>query len=99
MSKVYLNNTIYGKVKEAEDKIKIKSYEMKDKIHVAISKAKNKIHHQSKLNRVGNYVSIAIALMMINAAWLTEIEWLLWLGLVSVLSNALLLILTPVKKY
>lgn len=98
MNKLYLNNMLYRKVKEAENKIKEKSYDLKDKIYHFMSHAKYKIHHKNKLDRAGNYISIAIALIIVTASWVTETQWLLWIGVASILSNACLLIINPVKK-
>ncbi|MEW4058676.1 hypothetical protein JD965_10055 [Bacillus siamensis] len=93
-----MNNMLYRKVKEAENKIKEKSYELKNKIAQFISHAKYKIHSKRKLDRAGNYISIAIGLFILTASWLTETQWLLWIGAASILSNACLLIINPVKK-
>nr|WP_240621725.1 hypothetical protein [Bacillus siamensis] len=43
-----MNNMLYRKVKEAENKIKEKSYELKDKIDQFISHAKYKIESQTQ---------------------------------------------------
>lgn len=45
-----MNNMLYRKVKETEDKMKEKCYELKDKIDQFISHAKYKIHRKRKLN-------------------------------------------------
>ncbi|MES5397399.1 hypothetical protein ABU952_14875 [Bacillus amyloliquefaciens] len=93
-----MNNMLYRKVKETEDKMKEKSDELKDKIYQFISHAKYKIHCKRKLNRAGNYISIAIGLFILTASWLTAVQWLLWIGVASILSNACLLIINPVRK-
>lgn len=41
-----MNNMLYRKVKETEDKMKEKCYELKDKIDQFISHAKYKIHRK-----------------------------------------------------
>ncbi|MFA1779624.1 hypothetical protein ACDX77_04760 [Bacillus velezensis] len=92
-----MNNMLYRKVKETEDKMKEKCYELKDKIDQFISHAKYKIHCNRKLDRAGNYISIAIGLFILTASWLTATQWLLWIGAASILSNACLLIIKPVK--
>ncbi|MES1029974.1 hypothetical protein [Bacillus velezensis] len=92
-----MNNMLYRKVKETEDKMKEKCYELKDKIDQFISQAKYKIHRKRKLDRSGNYISIAIGLFILTASWLTATQWLLWIGAASILSNACLLIIKPVK--
>lgn len=93
-----MNNMLYRKVKETEDKMKEKCYELKDKIDQFIFHAKYKIHRKRKLDRAGNYISIAIGLFILTASWLTATQWLLWIGAASILSNACLLIIKPVKN-
>ncbi|MBV2197526.1 hypothetical protein KQR56_11165 [Bacillus velezensis] len=93
-----MNNMLYRKVKETEDKMKEKCYELKDKIDQFISHTKYKIHCNRKLDRAGNYISIAIGLFILTASWLTATQWSLWIGAASILSNACLLIIKPVKN-
>ncbi|MGE7920026.1 hypothetical protein ACQKM9_13980 [Viridibacillus sp. NPDC093762] len=87
---------LYQKVKEAEYKLKRKIYYVKNTIKQSVSHAKYKFHRNKKLNRAGSYVSIVIALLIITFSWLTTINWLFWAGVVSILSNAFLLIIQSI---
>ncbi|MEH7463533.1 hypothetical protein V7166_16020 [Bacillus thuringiensis] len=88
MSKVYLSNVFYEKAKETENKLKEKVYYVKKKVQESISQAKDKFHRNKKRNRVGNCVSIIIALLIMTVSSLTATNWLFWIGVVSIISNA-----------
>ncbi|MBB2483326.1 hypothetical protein H5P36_24540 [Bacillus sp. APMAM] len=93
-----MNHALYQKGKKVKNKVKEKVYYLKNKIKHSISLANYKIHRKNNLNRADNYVSIAIALLIITASWLATIDWLFWVGVLSILSNAFLLIINPIKK-
>lgn len=96
--KVYISNTLYQKAKDIENQIKEKTYYIKNKTKQSISQANYKFHRNKKLNQIGYCVSIFTALLIIAASWLTATNWLFWIGVVSILSNALLLIINLIKK-
>ncbi len=98
MSKVYMSNVIYQKAKETENKMKEKVYYVKNTVQQSISQAKDKFHRNKKLNRIGYCVSIATALLIMAASWLTATHWLFWIGVVSILSNAVLFSISYIKK-
>ncbi|MEI4803785.1 hypothetical protein ACIGHG_08590 [Bacillus sp. NPDC077411] len=98
MSKVYLSNVFYEKAKETENKMKEKIYDVKNTVQQSISQAKAKFHRNKKRNQIGNCVSIAIALLIMAASWLTATNWLFWIGVVSILSNALLFSISFIKR-
>lgn len=98
VSESYISNMLHQKAKDTENKIKEKTYYVKNTVRQSISQAKHKFHRNKKLNWVGNCVSIAIALLIIAASWLTATNWLFWIGIASIVSNALLLIINVIKK-
>ncbi|PGZ99841.1 hypothetical protein COE51_08395 [Bacillus pseudomycoides] len=93
-----MSNMLRQKAKDIENKIKEKAYYVKNRARKSISQVNHKFHRNKKLNRVGNCVSIAIALLIIVTSWLTATNWLFWIGVVSIVSNALLLIINLIKK-
>ncbi|GIN88540.1 hypothetical protein J6TS2_49260 [Heyndrickxia sporothermodurans] len=96
MNETNISNALHQKVKEMEQKIKEKAYYVKNNMKQSISKAK--FHYNKKLNRVGYCVSIATALLIITVSWSNAIIWLFWIGVLSIISNALLLIIYLIKK-
>lgn len=88
MSKVYISNIFYQKAKDTENKIKEKVYYVKNTIQQSISQAKDKLYRNKKRNRIGYCVSIIIALLIMVASSLTATNWLFWIGVVSIISNA-----------
>ncbi|WP_256216925.1 hypothetical protein [Bacillus sp. 491mf] len=98
MNKVYLSNALYEKAKETENKMKEKVYYVKNKAQQSISQAKDKFHRNKKRNQIGYCVSIATALLIMAASWLTATNWLFWIGVVSILSNAVLFSISYIKK-
>lgn len=94
----YISNMLHQKAKDIKNKIKEKIYYVKNTVQQSISQANHKFHRNKKRNWIDNCVSIAIALLIIAASWLTATNWLFWIGVVSILSNALLLIISLIKK-
>lgn len=98
MSKVYISNTFYQKAKDTENKMKAKVYYVKNTVQHSISQAKDKFHRNKKRNRIGYCVSIATALLIMGVSWQTATSWLFWIGVVSILSNAVLFSISYIKK-
>ncbi|PEA52500.1 hypothetical protein CON64_23375 [Bacillus pseudomycoides] len=98
MSKVYISNAFYDKAKETEKKMKKKVYYVKNTVQQSIYQAKDKFHRNKKRNRIGYCGSIATAVLIMVASWLTATNWLFWLGVVSILSNALLYSISFIKR-
>lgn len=96
MNETNISHALHQKVKEIEQKIKKKAYYVKNNMKQSISKAK--FHSNKKLNHIGYCVSIATALLIIAVSWLNAINWLFWIGILSIISNALLLLIIPIKK-
>ncbi|MDP7977738.1 hypothetical protein [Bacillus multifaciens] len=98
MSKVYVSNIFYQKAKDTENKIKEKVYYVKNTIQQSISQTKDKFYRNKKRNRIGYCGSIATAILIMVASWLTATNWLFWIGVVSILSNALLYCISFIKR-
>ncbi len=93
-----MSNVIYQKVKETENKMKEKVYYVKNTVQHSISQAKDKFHRNKRRNQIGYCVSIATALLIMAVSWLTATNWLFWIGVVSILSNALLYSISFIKR-
>ncbi|GGP16931.1 hypothetical protein [Oceanobacillus neutriphilus] len=98
MNETYLGHTLHQKAKDAENKIKEKTYDMKEKVQLSISKTKYKLSRQKNRYVDDNYISIAIASFLVAVSLFTATSWLFYLGVGSILINAVLLIFTFIKN-
>nr|WP_040207680.1 hypothetical protein [Neobacillus jeddahensis] len=94
----YFGHMLRQKSKDTENKIKEKAYYVKKTVQTSIFQANHRLHHHKKRNGADNCISIAIALFIIVVSLFSATSWLFWLGIVSILSNAVLLIFSLSKN-
>lgn len=89
----------HRKAKETEQKLKEKVNFMKCKIKKSAFDVKGKWRRKSKISRTGNYVSIVVGLLLLIMSWSAQIEWLIWVSIMSIFSNVLLLTIQKNKLF
>ncbi len=98
MNETYYGHMLRQKVMDMENKVKDKTYYVKGKVKTLIYQSKYRLHHHKKGNMIDHCISIAAAMFIIAFSLFTAINWLFWLGVISILSNCILLTVTLSKN-